>query len=456
MIDNSGTTTPLIYGEFDNNILRANGILQVSDPSVNGYAFPTADGTAGQVMVTDGFGTVSWQNASGGGNDWSLIGNAGTTPTTNFIGTTDAQDFVMKTTNVERARIDANGFMGVNAAPDANTRLYVEQTGASAISGIWGSTQAAGSAGVIGTGGNSLGYGVFGDNSASGPGVFGYSTSTASATRSAVIGMSQGTTWVQLTGYNMGGAFTGQVGVSGYSVGSAATTRFAGSFIYDMNNNASNIDATSPRAQLAGYDATQSLYYGGYFAGGQDYTGTFNGANAGNHANAVDYVFVGTRIGATNYKIVGNGSVSTIIDGEQDEKHIMFAPEAPEILFQDFGVGQLVNGVATIAIDPIIAKNIYVDDQHPLKVFIQLKGDCNGVFVTAESAEGFTVKELQGGSSNVSFSYQIVANRADRKDANGNVLSKHVDVRLPAAPNSLELAEPNMQNINHPLKHTTE
>ncbi len=61
-IENSDSSTPLIYGEFDNDILRANGELQVGDPTTTGFAFPTADGTNGQVMTTDGFGVVSFQD----------------------------------------------------------------------------------------------------------------------------------------------------------------------------------------------------------------------------------------------------------------------------------------------------------------------------------------------------------------------------------------------------------
>ena len=47
-----------------------------------------------------------WQKLSAGntGGDWSLLGNSGTLPGTNFIGTTDAQDFVVKTDNTERER----------------------------------------------------------------------------------------------------------------------------------------------------------------------------------------------------------------------------------------------------------------------------------------------------------------------------------------------------------------
>lgn len=55
-IENSNSTSPLIYGEFDNDLLRVNGTLNIN----NAYDLPTADGTNGFVMTTDGSGAVSW------------------------------------------------------------------------------------------------------------------------------------------------------------------------------------------------------------------------------------------------------------------------------------------------------------------------------------------------------------------------------------------------------------
>ena len=40
---------------------------------------------------------------------WNTTGNAGTIPSTNFIGTTDAKDFVFKTNSVEKGRVKSNG-----------------------------------------------------------------------------------------------------------------------------------------------------------------------------------------------------------------------------------------------------------------------------------------------------------------------------------------------------------
>ncbi|MCD4680915.1 MAG: DUF1566 domain-containing protein, partial [Bacteroidales bacterium] len=60
-IENS-SGTPLIYGNFDSDILRINGTLQISSE----YHFPVIDGSSGQVLRTDGFGNLTWTNAAAG------------------------------------------------------------------------------------------------------------------------------------------------------------------------------------------------------------------------------------------------------------------------------------------------------------------------------------------------------------------------------------------------------
>lgn len=69
-------------------------------------------------------------------NDWSITGNSGTSPGTNYIGTNDAQDLRIKTNNTDRLNIsDTNGqlqsyFAGTNTAPafswnaDPNTGVF--------------------------------------------------------------------------------------------------------------------------------------------------------------------------------------------------------------------------------------------------------------------------------------------------------------------------------------------
>lgn len=66
---------------------------------------------------------------TGESSDWTILGNTGTTPGTNFIGTTDTQDFVIRTDNIERARVLSGGNVGIGiTAPTAKT--HINQTAA--------------------------------------------------------------------------------------------------------------------------------------------------------------------------------------------------------------------------------------------------------------------------------------------------------------------------------------
>jgi hypothetical protein len=67
------------------------------------------DGTQGanRVLTSDANGLASWQIPSSLG--WFLTGNAGSIAGTNFIGTTDNQSLDIRTNNIVRLRITANG-----------------------------------------------------------------------------------------------------------------------------------------------------------------------------------------------------------------------------------------------------------------------------------------------------------------------------------------------------------
>src|SRR5215210_6207918 len=54
---------------------------------------------------------------------WSVNGNAGTTPS-NFIGTTDGEDFRIKTSNSTRLTVNSAGYTGVGITPESNSKLY--------------------------------------------------------------------------------------------------------------------------------------------------------------------------------------------------------------------------------------------------------------------------------------------------------------------------------------------
>ncbi len=58
-IHNNSTSNPLIYGEFDNNLVKINGALNIN----NAYNLPLYAGTANQVLKTNGDGSTSWSNS---------------------------------------------------------------------------------------------------------------------------------------------------------------------------------------------------------------------------------------------------------------------------------------------------------------------------------------------------------------------------------------------------------
>lgn len=55
-IHNSGSSFPLLYGEFDSKLIRINGTLNLDGK----YTFPAVDGAPDQVLKTDGSGNLIW------------------------------------------------------------------------------------------------------------------------------------------------------------------------------------------------------------------------------------------------------------------------------------------------------------------------------------------------------------------------------------------------------------
>lgn len=71
------------------------------------------------------FNGVSWQSFASSG--WSLTGNGGTTPASNFIGTTDLQDLKIVTNNTEALRITSTGNIGLGTTTPS-TKLHIVAT----------------------------------------------------------------------------------------------------------------------------------------------------------------------------------------------------------------------------------------------------------------------------------------------------------------------------------------
>jgi len=87
----------------------------------------------------------------------------------------------------------------------------------------------------------------------------------------------------------------------------------------------------------------------------------------------------------------------------------LYAVEAPQNWFEDFGSGRLAGGIATIHLDRTFAQT--VDTASGYHVVLTPESDCRGLYVSNKTTAGFEVRELGGGQSSVPFAYRIVALR---------------------------------------------
>lgn len=121
------------------------------------------------------------------------------------------------------------------------------------------------------------------------------------------------------------------------------------------------------------------------------------------------------------YRCIGNGDCAlsgTTRDGER----LMFSMHSPAPCLEDRGRGALIEGHARIELDPHFLDCALITDSQPLDVFVQLNGDCAGVYVVTDRT-GFDVYELNHGRSNTPFTWRAVA-----------AIKGHSTTRFPQAP----------------------
>jgi hypothetical protein len=90
---------------------------------------------------------------------------------------------------------------------------------------------------------------------------------------------------------------------------------------------------------------------------------------------------------------------------------VLYCQESSECWFEEFGEGTLATGRAYIELDPLFLETVTIDENNPMKVFVQLHDEtCQGVAVK-KGPIGFDVIELRGGRSNSTFDFRVVAKR---------------------------------------------
>ncbi|MCE9596290.1 MAG: hypothetical protein K8S98_19025 [Planctomycetes bacterium] len=169
---------------------------------------------------------------------------------------------------------------------------------------------------------------------------------------------------------------------------------------YFFSNTVANAQVLTAIAGTGIGDAFRAIDYGGGWA--MQAFGLESGATKSNG------VYISSPTGTTGLS-VGGGTKSAVVATSQGAR-LLYCEEATEVWFTDYGSGQVQNGVTAVAIDPLFAET--VDLNQPYLVFVQAESaQCRGLAVENKRADSFEVVELDGGSSNAPFGYRIVAKR---------------------------------------------
>jgi hypothetical protein len=114
------------------------------------------------------------------------------------------------------------------------------------------------------------------------------------------------------------------------------------------------------------------------------------------------------------------------------------AIQSAENWFEDAGSGQLSSGSARVNLEPTFVQTVNTEMEY--HVFLTPKGDCEGLYVSNQTPQGFEVHELRHGNSNIAFDYRIMAR--SRGHENLRLADVTQRFKMPAAQKAAPRSEP--------------
>ncbi len=410
--------------------------------NANNYALQIAGSFFDQELwfrKTNGNGAAAWSRLLTSTSGWSTFGNAGTNAAINFIGTTDGVDFVTRTSNAERMRVTTVGNVGIGI-PGPTQRLDV-QGGNARINNVF-----------IGDVGHGAGWAGFAHQNQASPTAYSllasidgnYTFLNKQNTGLGYIGFRVANTDVAVIN-NFGNMGVGTTNPTSRIHAIADADGLPVIYGINSNNSAGTTsygvrgESGSTALGSAGVSGVSTNFGQNEIGTVGDYglwgTGVFGMGWAAAYTDMPvtrDFGVFGTVNFSTGTGVYGRNTNTTIgsaygmysfgnfaVTGAKAASvpttkgnQLVYCTESPELWFEDIGGGKLTNGSVHIALDELFLETIFVDDEHPLRVFIQEEGESNGLIVIKdEDNKGFTVKEKGNGTSAVSFSYRIMAKR---------------------------------------------
>jgi hypothetical protein len=369
-------------------------VQSITAKSSSGYALTvTNSNTSGEGIFGAGYlgiygqgsgnGVYGTTNASNGVGVWGydpngygVFGSSESIYPAVFGQNTDASEGY----GVEGSSLNSFG-IGVYGLWSSSSTYGGDEVGPA---GVWGDSSSG--YGVTGSSDSSTGvYGISGSNVAV-EGFGGYNTNDSSA--------------VGVLGVVAGGSASGQgfsnVGVwgdtsqsSGFAVVGTADN---GNALWGKNNTA-NHEALYVEND-ASYSSGSPVPAAARFAGPGAGTYCTIQRNTSNNGTG-DLICTGTK------------SAAVPISGQRMVR--MYAVEAADNWFEDAGSGQLSSGSTHVSLESTFGETVNAGLEY--HVFLTPKGDCEGLYVSNETNEGFDVHELRGGHSSIAFDYRIMARR---------------------------------------------
>jgi hypothetical protein len=397
----STATTGAAQGVYGQSASSAGYGVEGTSPFVGVYGTGATAGVTGSTTAAGGYGVIGSTVSSLG------AGVLGSSSNPNSYGVYG---------QVNAGSGSSAGVFGANTSTGSGYGVQ----GSGGIIGVYGTATGASSYGVEGSSPN---VGIFGNGTGSGSiGVDGHGTfigakGIATTTSGAAMGVYGQTSSTAGFGVKGAGPQVGVYGVSASASSVSSSLTVWGGVWGDTGGALTGFPGTGPVGILGTADNSVA----GYFANNSSVfnTGAFVNYGSGGSCGGCDVIVLSTSGGSVDSgkcTINVNGDVGctgkvgadAAVDGGT-RKVSLYAVQSPENWFEDFGSAKLVNGAATIALDPTFTQTVNTtNDYH---VFLIPRGDCEGLYVANLTPAGFEVRELHHGSSNVAFDYRIVAKR---------------------------------------------
>jgi hypothetical protein len=218
------------------------------------------------------------------------------------------------------------------------------------------------------------------------------------------------------TAYGVFGTSSNQAGVAGQSNSNAGvygqSTSNYGTFgasssnvgAYGSSNTGYGVFGNSP-SNVGVYGNSSSSY--GVFGFSSTGTGIVGQSGPGGRAG----FFQGDVVVQGNHTVIGGSKSAAVPFGDGSYRRL-YAVEAPESWFEDFGEARIVNGRASVPIPADFAQT--VNTTAPYYVFpVPLTEDIEALAVTVRAPDHFEVRANGKGVVEGSFAYRIVAKRKD-------------------------------------------